>query len=294
MLKKISKSYDYDTNVQGVSPSFDLMLDKRTKRFLNSIKHLQNPVILEVGMGQGRFLKKIARLRPDARLYGVDISKLAIKVVKKENSLKGIFISADAQKLPFSEDFFNAVVIMDVLEHLNNPQKAILEAKRVLKAGGIFHFFVPCEGQPFTLNYFFEKTDFLNLKDFTKIYYGHIQHFSQADIKKLTSPYFSKISITYSVHWISQIFYFLVFYLPKKFIFLFGKDIQMKTRDAYRLEVKGGLADTSLVILKKLWLFFTFPVSIIYEIEAQLLKNFSFTAQGLHFTGQKKFRVSQK
>lgn len=280
-------NYDYEKEHQGAVSFFELKKDKRSRRFLEAIKDLSHPSILEVGMGQGRFLKKIARLRSDAQLYGIDISKAAIEAAKEENSFKGQFIAGDAQELPFSCDFFDVVVIADVLEHLDNPQKAIWEVKRVLKPGGIFHFFVPCEEQPFTLDWFLRKTNFLSLKDFTKIHFGHIQYFSQTDIKRLTNPHFSKISITYSAHWISQIFHLLTLYLPKKLISLLGKNIQRKSRDAYKSEIEGGMANNPLSILKNSWLLFIFPVSIIYEIEAQILKNFSFAAQGLHFTGQK-------
>lgn len=280
-------NYDYEKEPQGAESSFELKMNNRTRRFVEAIKDLLHFRILEVGMGQGRFLKKIARLWADAQLYGIDISKAAIEAVKEENSFKGEFIAGDAQELPFSQDFFDVVVMMDVLEHLDNPQKAILEIKRVLKPGGIFHFYVPCEGQPFTLVWFLRKINFLNFRDFTKVHFGHIQYFSQADIKRLVSPYFSEVNFTYSAHWVSQTFHFLTFYLPKKLISFLGKDIQRKSRDAYDPKIQGDKNINFLASLKKIWLIFIFPVSIIYEIEAQLLKNFSFGAQGLHFTGKK-------
>lgn len=282
-------NYDYEKEPQGELSFFELKMDKRTKRFLEVIERLGKPRILEIGMGQGRFLKKIAGFRPDAELYGIDISKSAINAASCDSFLKGEFVVGDAQNVPFPQNFFDVVVIMDVVEHLDNPQKAILEIRRVLRPYGIFHFYVPCENQPFTLDWFLRKTNFLNFKDFTKIHFGHIQYFSQADIKELVSPYFSKIIITYSAHWISQIFHFLTLYLPKKFISFLGRDVQIKTRDASNQKIKGNTTLSPLVILKKLWLLFIFPVTLIYEIEAQILKNFSFSVQGLHFTGQKKY-----
>lgn len=281
-------NYDYEKEPQGAESPFELKLDKRTKRFLDAIKGISCPKILEAGMGQGKFLKKIAKFRPDAQLYGVDISNTAIEAVQRENTLKGDFRVGDAQSLPFSGDFFDAVVIADVLEHLEDPQKAVLEAKRVLKFGGIFHFYVPCEGQPFTSDWLLRKTNFLNFRDFTKVHFGHIQYFSHEDIEKIVSPYFSDKSFTFSSHWVSQIFHFGTLYLPKKLISLLGKNIQIKTRDAYNPENCADKNAGFLAILKKIWLLLIFPVSIIYEIEARVLKNCSFGAQGLHFTGKKQ------
>ena len=279
--------YDYEQEPQGAESFFDLKIDKRSKRFLEAIKALHRPNILEVGMGQGQFLKKIAKLRPDVRLYGVDISKTAIGTARKDRALKGKFIVGDAQRLPFPKNHFNVVVIIDVLEHLDNPSRAILEAKRVLKPGGLFHFYVPCEGQPLTLCWFLRKTNFLGLKNFTKINFGHVQYFSQAEIKKLTDPHFSKIVISYSAHWISQLFHLLTLYLPKKLLFLLGRDTQRKLRDAYKPKAKKGSRRSLIAVLKSAWLILIFPVSMVYEVEAMLLKNLSFGAQGLHFTGQK-------
>jgi len=283
-------NYDYEQEPQGAESFFDIKMDKRTRRFLEAIKDLHQPKILEVGMGQGQFLKRIAKSRPDARLYGIDISKTAIETAKKDNALQGKFTTGDAQRLPFSKDRFDVVVIMDVLEHLKTPKKAISEANRVLKPGGLFHFYVPCEGQPFTLCWFFKKTNLLGLRDFTKINFGHLQYFSQSEIKKLTNPHFSKIAVTYSAHWISQLFHLLTLYLPKIIIFFLGRDTQRKFRDAYKPKVKSSSKVNPIATVKNAWLLLIFPVSIIYEMEAMLLKNLSFGAQGLHFTGQKRVK----
>lgn len=43
----------------------------------------------------------------------------------------------DMQNLPFNENTFDFVISDQVIEHLQNPQKAIYECYRVLKKGGI-------------------------------------------------------------------------------------------------------------------------------------------------------------
>lgn len=43
----------------------------------------------------------------------------------------------DMQKLPFPDNHFDIVISDQVIEHLENPQKAILESYRVLKKGGM-------------------------------------------------------------------------------------------------------------------------------------------------------------
>jgi SAM-dependent methyltransferase len=48
----------------------------------------------------------------------------------------GIDVVADAHRLPFPNEFFSGVVMLDVLHHLERPIEFLKEASRVLKPGG--------------------------------------------------------------------------------------------------------------------------------------------------------------
>lgn len=47
------------------------------------------------------------------------------------------FPTVDMQDMPFEDDMFNLVISDQVIEHLEDPQKAINESYRVLKTNGI-------------------------------------------------------------------------------------------------------------------------------------------------------------
>lgn len=50
---------------------------------------------------------------------------------------KGVDVVASVYNLPFKESEFDVILCISVLEHLENPQKAVNEMGRVLKRGGI-------------------------------------------------------------------------------------------------------------------------------------------------------------
>lgn len=91
--------------------------------------------ILDVGCASGWFIFRISKKFPKAQCYGIDIYDKGIKYAKKVYP-KIKFKVADAHKIPYKKNTFDLVICTEVLEHLDDPQIAILEIKRVLKKGG--------------------------------------------------------------------------------------------------------------------------------------------------------------
>lgn len=100
--------------------------------------------ILDLGCGDGT---RLGLLETSAEKVGVDISDYAInKAVKKYSGVE--FLKADIEKLPFEKESFDLVFSMFVLEHVQNPEKVLKEAIRVLKKGGILILAAPNFGSP--------------------------------------------------------------------------------------------------------------------------------------------------
>jgi SAM-dependent methyltransferase len=55
-------------------------------------------------------------------------------------------IDADATMLPFADDSIDAVLMLDVIEHLDRPEQALAEAHRVLRPDGVLVVSVPHDG----------------------------------------------------------------------------------------------------------------------------------------------------
>lgn len=124
--------------------------------------------ILDVGCGTGETLSYLETIYPRVEVYGVDSSIKAI-VFSKSRGHKNV-IKANALHLPFKNDFFDAVLLLDVLEHIKDDQTVVNEVKRVLKKSG--RMIITSPG----LNFIWSNHD---------INQGHYRRYTQREIRKL-------------------------------------------------------------------------------------------------------------
>lgn len=95
--------------------------------------------ILDFGCGSGYFVSELEKL--GYKSYGIDASEKAIRF-GKESGVKNIEI-AKTEKLEFLDNYFDAALCLDVLEHLKDESVALREIKRVLKRSGVLIIMVP-------------------------------------------------------------------------------------------------------------------------------------------------------
>jgi len=103
---------------------------------------------LDVGCGFGMLFLAAFRSFGNAELIGVDISDVAVSYalkIARSRELVHQFVSADASSLPFKSGYFDLVFAMDILEHLEDPQKVLTEMARCLKEDGVMIVTVPLE-----------------------------------------------------------------------------------------------------------------------------------------------------
>jgi SAM-dependent methyltransferase len=116
--------------------SSELLVNRYVYRFLrdNSTKGFGQQA-LEVGSGRGS--KTPYLVEGKAKLVGFDIAPRMAKLASESNSgSRYAFIAADAERLPFISESFDAAYFVDVLHHLPSIESVFEEGKRVLKHGG--------------------------------------------------------------------------------------------------------------------------------------------------------------
>jgi ubiquinone/menaquinone biosynthesis C-methylase UbiE len=144
----------------------------------NLLRGIKPENILDIGCGTGETLSFLKKLYSKADLYGIDMSQKAVKYTKQKGH-RNVY-RGDSIKLPFKNNFFDVVLFLDVLEHIQNDKKAINEAKRVLKKNGIIIITAPA------LSFIWSKHDSGQ---------GHQRRYTRTAIRKLARD--NKLTTTF-------------------------------------------------------------------------------------------------
>lgn len=107
----------------------------RQSRFLKSYCSGLNGVVVDIGCADSR---PRDYLPADASYVGIDYLPTATEWYATRPDL-----FADAQQLPLQDNSVDHVLLLDVLEHLPDPEKCLAEVHRILKQDGTFTLQVP-------------------------------------------------------------------------------------------------------------------------------------------------------
>jgi SAM-dependent methyltransferase len=100
------------------------------------------PVIADLGCSSGAMLSVLARTCPDAQLVGLDAVAAGLLEAHHRVPHAALFL-ASATELPFGDASTDAVVALNLLEHLSDDRAALREVARVLVPEGRAVFVVP-------------------------------------------------------------------------------------------------------------------------------------------------------
>lgn len=143
---------------------------------LDLLKPCDFSSLIDIGCGDGRFLREAAQAYPDVELLGVDYSERAIHLAQAFNPDLH-YAALNILEAPPAKRFAMATLI-EVLEHIPPAEVArfVAAVANLLEAGGQLVLTVPHRNKP--------------------VIRKHFQHFSAADLRAILEPHFTDIAFT--------------------------------------------------------------------------------------------------
>lgn len=96
--------------------------------------------LLDVGCSTGHFLE--AAQERGWEVYGVELAAYAVRHAWERLGLDHVH-HGELKNAPFPEDFFEAITLWDVIEHLTDPHGMLNHVRRLLRPGGMVFIYTP-------------------------------------------------------------------------------------------------------------------------------------------------------
>jgi SAM-dependent methyltransferase len=126
------------------------------------------PTVLNGGAGQGTLSRRLAGL--GFAVTSTDVSPEAVDLLREH--APGDVVEADLISLPFEDERFDAAVLGEVLEHIEDDRGALAEVARVLRPRGVLALSVPANP---------------NLHGPSDVWAGHVRRYTRPELLEACS-----------------------------------------------------------------------------------------------------------
>lgn len=170
----------------------DMSLKRRAKKIIRGLDLKEGDKIIDVGCGDGFYLYLLSNLPIKLDLVGFDYDQTVLTNARKNLGSKKIkLVSGTATEMPFQNNSFNKAIMTEVLEHIDDDQKALKEVYRMLIPKGILLLTVPSYHFPFLwdpINWILQNifnTHISGTGFFAGIWARHIRLYKKNELEKL-------------------------------------------------------------------------------------------------------------
>lgn len=147
---------------------------------IEELKSAKFDSLLDLGCGTGALTKIIATEFPERKLAGLDLSDKMIAQAKAKNIPNCEFIVGDGEKLPYTDNSFDALICVLSIHHHPNSDQTLAEMYRVLKPNGTL---IICEMDPPAIMRFIYNAFLLKILNTGDVHIFNKKELSQ-DIEK--------------------------------------------------------------------------------------------------------------
>lgn len=131
----MTESYSIITETPGIGASRE-QLSMLYTRYRFASEYCRGKDVLEVACGSGQGLGYLAKVAKS--LVGGDIDENNLRMASEHYRNRGLDIrKLDAHRLDFPDASFDVVILFEAIYYLSDPQKFLLECRRVLRKGGL-------------------------------------------------------------------------------------------------------------------------------------------------------------
>ncbi len=176
--------------------------------------------VLDYGCGSGLHINLWKKVFPLSDLYFCDISSVALEnLIRKYPEFKSRCYEIVQNKTVLENNFYDIVVSIEVMEHVEDLNKYLNDIYRLLNPGGSFIWTTPCANK-FSIEYIYNK--FTNQIEKTSEGYRrwkwedptHIRRLRSNEIKdKLQQVGFTNIEFRFRAHFFSFVCTYVFPYL---------------------------------------------------------------------------------
>ncbi len=124
--RKVLTYYNSDRYIEDAARCAKKKHFKDIKKVKTWLKFKKNWKTLEIGCGSGILKDEFPNWT------GLDLSKKALSKIPPKYTT----VLASGEKIPLKDNSFNSVIMFDIIEHFQNPKRALKETVRVLKPEG--------------------------------------------------------------------------------------------------------------------------------------------------------------
>ena len=166
----------------------DMAFKKRVETIFEWVNPQADSLILDVPCGRGFYLNMFD-YATDSTIIGAELEwEIIEKAQRNVTHLDIPLHNANLYHLPYADDTFDAVILSEILEHVDDDVRGLKEALRVLKPGGVVAVTVPHANYPFlwdpinkTLETLFNRH--IQHGPFAGIWANHVRLYTQDELR---------------------------------------------------------------------------------------------------------------